>query len=63
MEFSIILLTYKRDDILQEQFDHLLNVVNETNNDCEVILIDNNADGKDRSSYLNNFKYSQKFKV
>jgi GT2 family glycosyltransferase len=59
MEFSIILLTYKRDDILQEQFDHLLNVVNETNNDCEVILIDNNADGKDRSSYLNNFKYSQ----
>lgn len=59
MKFSIILLTFKRDDILQEQFDHLSGIYNQKKNDCEVILIDNNADGKNRSHYLDRFKNSQ----
>lgn len=59
MKFSIIILTYKRDDILYDQFNHLLEIVKNNENNCEVILVDNNADGIDRSKYLNNFNHSQ----
>ena len=59
MKFSIILLTFNRDDILDEQFNHLSKVVTSYKGKCEVILVDNNTDGKDRSKYIKQFNQSQ----
>ena len=52
VDFSIVLLTYKRDDILDKQFTNLVKVIEYYHGNVEVILVDNNADFIDRAKYI-----------
>jgi GT2 family glycosyltransferase len=48
---SIVVLTYARDSVLPEILDSLAAIVGRRD-DCEVILVDNNADAVDRGVHL-----------
>lgn len=52
IDFSIVLLTYKRDDILEQQFQSLARIQARYEGNVEVVLVDNNNDGLDRSNYF-----------
>jgi GT2 family glycosyltransferase len=51
---SIVVLTYARDLVLREVLDALAAIVGRRD-DCEVILVDNNADAVDRGVHLASF--------
>lgn len=55
---TIVVLTYRRDDILDIQVDRLISLFRE-HPIFDVLLIDNNADNKNRRAYFENcqFKY------
>lgn len=59
MKYSIIIITYNRDDILEETLSHLYKVIGENLDECEVVFVDNNADKIDRSGYLKAFPHAQ----
>lgn len=63
IKYSIIVLTYRRDDVLAEMFQHLSSTITKNIDNCEVILVDNNQDSFDRSIYLKNFNHSQYIKT
>lgn len=54
---SIIIITYRRDDCLQEALAILKGMVG-ARPDVELVLVDNNADGADRAPMLSGFRNS-----
>jgi GT2 family glycosyltransferase len=58
VRFSVVILTYARDDALRTTLG-LLHQAIEGRRDVEVILVDNNVDGVDRSSLLAAFPISR----
>jgi GT2 family glycosyltransferase len=55
---SIVILTYSRDPVLREVLDDLAGLIAERD-DCEVLLVDNNADDVDRGAWLSRFARAQ----
>lgn len=53
---SIIILTYKRDDALKDTLTQLSNCLGTSG--FQIVLVDNNVDGKDRSEFLSEFEDS-----
>lgn len=51
---SIVLLTYARDDAIQELLNHICPAIADRD-DVELVLVDNNPDEKDRSGMLAGF--------
>lgn len=51
MKFSFVVITFNRDDVLEEQFSVISRVIG-GRDDVEVILVDNNEDNVDRAIYL-----------
>lgn len=52
--FSIIIISYKRDDVLKQNISLLEVLLRERS--CEVILVDNNEDDVSRESYVTGFE-------
>jgi GT2 family glycosyltransferase len=59
--YSIIIISYKRDDVLKENLEHLSAMVG-LRDDCELVLVDNNEDALDRSQFLGTFRHAQYYK-
>lgn len=55
VRFSIVILTFCRDDALQENLTELASMVG-TRGDTEIVLVDNNEDDLDRASFLREFR-------
>ncbi|CCD95829.1 hypothetical protein BRAO375_4770030 [Bradyrhizobium sp. ORS 375] len=62
LEFSIVTVTYKRDNILQRSIRQLAQVA-AGRTDVEYILVDNNPDEVDRSPMLASFTHHQYLKL
>lgn len=59
--YSFIVITYKRDDILPEQFSVLKNI--DSSGLMEVVFVDNNEDEIDRSILISDFKFNRYVKL
>ncbi len=55
ISFSIVVLTYARDDVLESTLQRLSGAIG-ARRDAEVILVDNNTDGVDRTRFLQRFE-------
>lgn len=58
IRYSIVILTYARDDVLAQVIDRLKPALAERT-DCEVILIDNNPQKGDRALLLEHFAHAR----
>jgi GT2 family glycosyltransferase len=58
IRYSIVILTYARDQVLAEVIDRLAPVL-AGRTDCEVILVDNNPDAGDRARLLEPFTHAR----
>lgn len=57
-KLSIVLLTYARDEAIQDLLDHIRPMIADRD-DVEIVLVDNNEDGRDRSGMLTGFPVAQ----
>lgn len=51
---SVIVITFQRDDAVLENLAHLTELIG-SQQDCEMVLVDNNPDDVDRSHFIENF--------
>jgi GT2 family glycosyltransferase len=59
--YSLIIISFKRDDVLKENLEYLSGMVGHRD-DCELVLIDNNEDSTDRAPYLESFRKALYYK-
>ena len=59
--YSLIIITFRRDDILQENLDMLSEAIG-MREDCELVLIDNNEDALNRSAFFDRFRHATYYK-
>jgi glycosyltransferase involved in cell wall biosynthesis len=58
IRYSVVILTYARDEVLAEVIDRLASAL-AGRTDCEVILVDNNPDAGDRARLLERFAHAR----
>jgi GT2 family glycosyltransferase len=56
---STVIITYRRDDALSQTLSRLAEVLPGDARDHEVVLVDNNADGRNRSVMLDAFRHAR----
>jgi GT2 family glycosyltransferase len=57
--FSLVILTYARDEVLRQCLDAIARGLGDSRRDYEVVLVDNNVDAVDRGAWLARFPASQ----
>ena len=58
VKLSVVILTYKRDDALEQTLGKLFEVFG-YDPEVQMVLVDNNADGRDRASFMQAFANSE----